>query len=954
MEPGTKGPQRIHHGLEHVFEKVLYNRHRKAFQDWCERKNINYYLATWLYRVLQRFLKIPRDAYQVYCIGQSHLDAAWKWTRRDTIRRAILTLKHAADNLDKYPFFTMSMTSPQYYEWVKKFRPGVYERVKEHVKTGRFEFCGGMWVEPDVNLISGESIARQRLLGQRFYLEEFGETSKVAVLSDSFGFPWTLPQLLVKSGAEYFWTNKIAWNDYNKFPLSTFLWRGPDGSEVLTHNFMFNVQGMLYWKDFGRLNRFPKREGVVFNSRSSAEDIEEELGEGHLKSLGFFYGLGDGGAGPLEEEVLLFGNIARRGTFKFCNTLSYFRRIEREMENVPTWDDELYLEYHRGVYTSVEAVKRMNRLCENALHDTELLATLASLVAGVEYPRETLRGAWKLLCFNQFHDILPGSSIQEVYVDAQLDHERILKTCLGIQSRSLVALGEHLDLGGGVRGGSVDGGGGGSVDGGGGVSVDGGGGGGQGMLVVNTLPWTRDDYIHLPDFPIDLDAADMRVVDKGGRELDYQYTFSGLLVEGGPVPASGFSLVTVSGRQEGVEPPVSDLTLVEEGSYILLENEYLRVAVDRVTGFLSSVFSVEQDRELLRGWGNEVRAYTDKPRFFPAWNISKRYTRHAHQIGEPIAVKTLDNGPLQKTVEVQWTHERSFLSMKVALRKGCPMVFFTLDADWKTPRTLLKTNFALAIDSNDVECEIPYGTITRKVTPETEFDRAKWEFPTLRWVDWSDDRGGVTLLNKSKYGYSTSRRGLALTLLRTPPYPRDPYYSTHLFVPREHRSKFSDLKVHHVEYALFVHPGDWRESRAWRAARNYNYPYLVRLLEGGTLRAGRATPKVPAGEPLLSASPPNVVLSAVKGTYDPPDGGNDASRCVLRLYETAGTACTATVNFGTPFVVVGAAEVDLLELDPKEVPVDPTTNAVEVPLGRYEIKTLVVSFGKVGGGEPHA
>lgn len=934
------GKTRIHYGLEHLLDKILYNPARKRLQDWLERKNINYYLTAWLYRVLAKLFKIPRGTYTIYCIGQSHLDAAWKWTKFDTLRKALITFKHAVEHLEKYPFFTMSMSSPQYYAWVQQLRPALFAKVREHARTGRFEFVGGMWVEPDVNLISGESIVRQRLLGQRWYLEQFGQISRVAVLSDSFGFPVTLPQLLVKSGARYFWTNKIAWNDLNEFPLSTFYWQAPDGSRIFTHNFLFNVMGIPKWRQYGRLNRFPREPDAVFDAHTSPAEIERALTEEHLTTLGYFYGLGDGGAGPLEEEVLLLKNIARAGVFRFTNTYTYFQKLAREMQNPPTWNDELYLEFHRGCYTTIEMIKRLNRACERALYDTEVLASWGRVLVGQHYPRDALKRAWRMLCFNQFHDILPGSSIQEVYEDAERDLSRVLDTCASLQERATKNL---LRCATGWKPTGT---------------------GDRVVVVLNTLAWARGRMVTLRA-PHGQDLSDLDAIltlrDPTGRLLPFQRVLGGMLVDlgrDGALPAGSVTVLETNSQIFEEDPPESDLLVFDEEDRVVLENRHLRLAVSRRTGFVSSLHAKAQDRELLGrpGGGNEIRVYGDDPAKYPAWNIDTRYTRQQVPLGPPIHVKLVEEGALQATVEVMWSHERSYLTGRVSLRQASPAVHFTLDADWTTPLTMVKVHFTLCetlAAQNAVTCEIPFGTITRPLVPRSAFEKGKWEFPAQRWVDISDATGGVTLVDRSKYGYSTTPRGVAMTILRTPSYPDDPFFTTHRFIPKERRSKYSDIKQHHVEYALHVHAGTWTEGEAWRAGLEFNSPPIVVQFPARAIGGAESVPGVPLNGSMVSVSPTNVILAALKGPYavleregTPESESESKTNLVLRVYEIAGTTCTARVEFPAPFHVQGVEEVDLLEFplaEPaREISVAP--HEITFPVHHHEVVTLRVTF----------
>ncbi|MHA1342338.1 MAG: hypothetical protein ACTSO2_20390, partial [Promethearchaeota archaeon] len=405
-----------------------------------------YHLINSLIKIFGAFLRFNKiiKELDVNIMCQSHLDAAWQWTRYDTQWRAYYTFERALDFIEHYPHFKFGSSTPQYYWWLEREDPKMFEKIKEYVKLGRWELLGGMWVEPDLNIPCGESLVRQRLYGQRYYYSRFNQIARISWLPDVFGFCWSLPQILVKSGADYFYTTKLLWNDTNIWPFSFYIWRGNDGTEILSHVFNYQIMNYLFLKDWKKLARFAKDPKKVLSSANTNAEIEANRSDEYIKEFGLVYGYGDGGGGPLEDEIILYTNWARANRWKFSTFLSYFKKLDKYREKIPIWNDEGYLEFHRGVYTVHSEIKGINRLCETTLISNEKLCTLVDLILKTKRfaKPKYFEGAWRITLFNQFHDILPGSSIEEVYIDAIKDGKRAIKY---IEKKGLRALKAYND-----------------------------------------------------------------------------------------------------------------------------------------------------------------------------------------------------------------------------------------------------------------------------------------------------------------------------------------------------------------------------------------------------------------------------------------------------------------------------------------------------------------------------
>ncbi|MDF2387281.1 alpha-mannosidase, partial [Nostoc ellipsosporum NOK] len=378
---------------------------------------------------------------KIYLLGHAHLDLAWLWPVSETWNAAQNTFASVLQLQADFPELIFCHSTPALYAWIEEHRPDLFEAIQEAVAAGRWEVVGGLWVEPELNLIAGESIARQLLYGQRYIQEKFGKLSTIVWVPDTFGFCATLPQFFANAGIEYFVTQKLRWNDTTKFDYGVFWWRSPDGSEVLS------------------LMSAPIGEGID-PVKMASYCLEWQAQTGLQASL-WLPGVGDHGGGPTRDML----EIARRwqksplfSDIEFTTAEKYLQQIQSEARSYSpssppspsspfhTWNDELYLEFHRGCYTTHADQKRWNRLCENLLYQAELFATLATVSCGVTYPKAEIEAAWKQVLFNQFHDILPGSSITQVYVDALPQWQEVEQVGTKILQESLQAIASHTTI----------------------------------------------------------------------------------------------------------------------------------------------------------------------------------------------------------------------------------------------------------------------------------------------------------------------------------------------------------------------------------------------------------------------------------------------------------------------------------------------------------------------------
>ena len=689
--------------------------------------------------------------------GHAHLDLAWLWPVSETLRKGRRTFASVLSLMDRYEDFVFNQSSAQLYAWIEAEAPDLFARVRERVAAGRWEPVGGMWVEPDCQTPSGESIVRQLLYGQGYFEDRFGRRSKVAWLPDTFGFSPAVPQLLRGAGMDGFFTYKLNWSEANSFPHDLYEWEGLDGSTVLAHS--FDNPGQDYngnvrpldllgtWKNFEGKRRHPE---TIFS-----------------------FGWGDGGGGPTEE---MLENYSRLKDFPAMPRLrmamveGFFEGLPRT--GLPRWTGELYLELHRGTLTTQAKVKKLNREAEHRLLEAEVLLTLASL-RGAAYPAKELEGAWKALLLNQFHDILPGTSIREVYEVTHGELEGVVRTAEGLRDGALAAEEDRGEA--------------------------------QALLAANAS-------LHPRPLTVLLDGEDARSVPDAARgALPVQKTDGGgLLVHDPERSVPGLGWTVLRGAEGGPASPgaAPDVRVEEVGDGVVIENGLLRVEVG-ADGALHRVSDLEAGREVLAGRANALWAYTDKPRNWEAWDVEEGYEGEGEEIPAG-RVEILERGPLRASVRVTRRWRDSSISQTYRLLSRSRRLDVETWVDWHERRVLLRALFPLNVRSHEATSETMFGAQRRPTHGNTGWDAARFEVSAHRFCDLSEPGYGVALMNDGKYGHSAKGNVLGISLLRSPLYP-DP---------------LADEGEHRFTYALYPHPGDWTEAGVTREAFWLNSPLL--------------------------------------------------------------------------------------------------------------------------------
>lgn len=733
-------------------------------------------------------------------IGHAHIDVAWLWTLAQTRRKCGRSFSNVLRMMDDYPDYVFSQSQPQLYKYTEEDYPEIFDGIKQRVKDGRWELMGGTWIEPDCNTTGPESLARQFLLGRGYFRDKFGEAeTPVMWLPDTFGFAGSLPQLIRQAGLNWFVTSKISWNQYNRPPYQLFWWQGIDGTRVLTH-FMTTPP---------ETSNMPHN--TTYNGKMTPAEVlgtwrNFDQKETHSELI-TAYGHGDGGGGPTRgmlDSAALMADMPGCPRVRLGTVREFFERVETEAQNLPVWNGELYLELHRGTLTSQARTKRNNRKSEFLLHDAEFLAAMATQFADHAYPQEAFHAAWELVCLNQFHDILPGSSITEVYEDADKDYARIRSLAEDARDAALDALSELLPA----------------------SAV---------ALAANPTSFGGNRVAFLPGAPVD-GLTDLRT----SETLATQTVAGGTLIALSDLPAYGLIGLT---QGEAVEPEQT-VSIEETGGGFVIENPLIRVEIDGA-GNLTGIRDKHADRAVLAPGepGNQLLVFEDRPMAWDAWDIDIFYEDREERIDGVEAIEIVERGPLRASLAVHRRFRDSRISQHIRVHHDSKRIDFDTVIDWHESHFLLKAAFPVDILSASATFDIQWGNVTRPTHRNTSMDWARFETAAQKWADLSEGNYGVALLNDCKYGYDVRDNVLRLTLLKSATMP-DPV---------------ADQGEHRMLYSLLPHTGSWRNGVP-QAAYVLNDAAIVRPVSNA---AGAES-----GLRLVASDRPNAVIETVKRAED--------------------------------------------------------------------------------------
>ncbi|KAG9063638.1 Glycoside hydrolase, 38 vacuolar alpha mannosidase [Linnemannia hyalina] len=676
-----------------------------------------------------------------------HVTAVGNWPYAETRRKTARSWSTQLRLMEDYPEYVFVCSQAQQLEWLAHDYPKLFQEIKEASKKGRFNVIGSTWVEMDCNLPSGEALCRQFLYGQRYYEKNFGARCKIFWLPDTFGYSAQLPQIVKQAGAQYFFTQKLSWNNINKFPNTTFTWVGLDGTKILTH--MAPCETYTAQADVGDMVR------SIRNNRDLAFSNQSLLP----------YGNGDGGGGPqrgMLERLRRMKDIDGLPRCDMGSAEAFFESVEEKAKGLQEWKGELYFELHRGTYTSQAATKRYNRKLEFMLRDVEIATTLCmSLARDYAYPKADLDLLWKDLLLNQFHDVLPGSAIELANIDARAIYKNIETKAKRILEESL----RHLYQ-----------------------SKSSGDGSGDSFVAFNSLGWDRSEIIEIP-----AQTGDNLQQYSAGKNTGYVRVDNG---------AFEYRDIADSKSETGRVHATS------QGHELILDNDFI-IAKFNQQGHLISLYDKHETRELIpKGQaGNQLKLYEDVPLYWEAWDVEMYHLNTGKPAGTGKA-RIGEVGPLRATIIVEHRlTDHSTASQTIVLTAATPRLEFHMEADWHENRKLLKVEFTWDIISDFATYDSQFGVIQRPTTYNTSQDYAKFEVCGHKFADLSEHGYGVALLNDCKFGYSCHGNVMRLSLLRSPKAPDlncDMGHHEFAFAVLPHKGTFHESNVVRQSYQFNV------------------------------------------------------------------------------------------------------------------------------------------------------
>lgn len=735
--------------------------------DWSYPGEEAFYKSVHLahYILMKRIDEMDkRSNITVKCVGHTHIDVAWLWRLKHTREKASRSFTSALRLMEQYPDYMFLQTQPQLYEYMKEDFPEIYANIKEKIKDGQWECDGGMWVEADCNLTSGESLTRQILIGSKFIKDEFGKDVSYLWLPDVFGYSWALPQILKKSGIDTFMTTKISWNQFNRMPHDTFYWKGMDGSEVLTHFITtpdpWSEPGSWFYTYNGKLT--PKTVKGVWDAYSE-KDMNKEL----LISFGY----GDGGGGvnrDMLEQRRCIDEIPGLPNLIPSTAKEYFEDLHETVKNtknfVHTWDGELYLEYHRGTYTSQAYNKRMNRKMEQLYRKAEWMTVMNGLFQKrLDMARqEKLTTGWKHILTNQFHDIIPGSSIHEVYEDCKKDYPYIESIATEVEEEFYQSAMEKSE---------------------------------DTYTVFNTSGWERDDVVVL------LHQPKGSYTDTNGNILNTQTEGDKTFIEVENIPSMGMKEIKFVSEKAAEQPSpfIINERIVETPFYIISWNK---------AGQIDRLFDKTYKREVLPQGerANVLQMFEDKPLDNDAWDIDIFYQQKMREITNLETFEIKEAGTVRMSLHMEWSYMNTKICQDVILYANKRRIDFETKVDYHEQHQLLKAAFPVDIRTTYGTYDIQYGNVRRPNHWNTSWDQARFESVAHRYADLSERNYGVSLLNDCKYGHDIKDNIMRISLIKAATHP------DHL----------QDQGEHTFTYALLPHGGDFIEGNTVQEAFSLN------------------------------------------------------------------------------------------------------------------------------------
>ncbi|WP_313183025.1 alpha-mannosidase [Lacrimispora sp.] len=782
-----------------------------SFIDW-DRDRFYPTVKKALENLEEQLARMPKNSQvTVHCVGHTHIDVAWLWRLKHTHEKAVRSFSTALRLMEQNDDFLFLQSQPQLYQFIKQDCPEIYEQIKNRIAEGRWEVDGGMWLEADCNITSGEALVRQFLYGCNFIKDEFGWDCTHLWLPDVFGYSWALPQILKQCNIKTFATTKISWNDVNRMPHDLFWWRGIDGSEVLTY-FITTP----YEQDGSE-----HKHGATYNGKLTPFEVfgswEKFRDKDLTKDVLISFGHGDGGGGVTPGMLKSRRSMnLLPGVPNVVNDTAgnYFEKIHKDMEEnksrQPVWDGELYLEYHRGTYTSQARNKKWNRKLEWKLAETEWLASQV-MTEDREYPQNEIHHAWEIVLRNQFHDIIPGSSIHEVYQDSEKEYreaDRLLNETRDVLlSRLVKADDDHWTL-------------------------------------WNFSSFDRNDLVFVEEM------REGSFAEQDGTPILAGRTGEGCFLH---VKMGGLEMRTIRflpGKEAAAQKMTAEFLNVEA------KTPYYQIRWNE-KGQLVSVYDRENEREVLRGEGNRLEIFEDRPMRYDAWDIDMFYMEKMETAAVKEAPRLVENNGVRAVIRFSYIYRSSSIKQDMVLYAKSRRIDFETVVDWHEDHRLLKAAFDFDVRATKASYDIQFGHVERPTHYNTSWDQAKFEVVGHKWADISDSSFGVSLMNDCKYGYSAKDSTLKISLLKSAKYP----------------DTEADMGVHSFTYSLYPHAGTVTEGGTIPESINLNLP--VGSVKGMEKEAF-------AGKRLLWTDNPAVLVDTVKKA--------EKEEClVVRIHETTGS-----------------------------------------------------------------
>ncbi len=832
------------------------------------------------------------SAHRISAIGHAHIDSAWLWPIRETKRKCARTFSNTLELMDDYPELKFACSSAAQYEWMRDEYPSIFERIGERVADGRWLPVGGMWVEPDVNLAGGEALVRQITYGQRFFDEHFGTRSTEVWIPDVFGYSAALPQLMRLGGIDRFLTQKLSWNKTNKFPHHTFIWEGIDGSSVFTH--------------FPPIDSY----NALFQPMQLNHAVRNFTDKGRAHRSLMPFGFGDGGGGPNRQMLQQFRRVhdlEGLPKLEIESPEAFFDKAIADYPDAPRWVGELYFETHRGTYTSQAKTKLGNRRCELLLREAELWCVAAyGATTDGGYPKAKLDRIWKTVLLHQFHDILPGSSIEWVHREAEETYAGLIDELEEIIAAALLQVqAQRIDSSGGDEAAPHD----------------------AGPLVANAAPHARDEVVLLPV------ALVGGLTAEADNPADVQRLTDGAVAFRAQVPAMGVGRLVPLGLDPTEIVTIDGADQAGHDTFVV-RNAHLAITIDE-SGLLRSIRDLDADREVLApgAAGNLLQLHPDFPTEYDAWDLDESYRRQVRDLTGVDSIEIVESGPVVARVRITRSFGASKVAQTLELRAGSRRLDVRNEIDWAERDHVLKVAFPLDIHTDHLTREIQFGHLSTAIHTNTSWDAARFEVCAHRWVAATEPGYGVALLNDAKYGHDATRTRVGdggagpgagtaqtsttvrLTLLKGAQYP-DPH---------------ADLGHHTFTYSLLPFVGDLQAAGVIEEGYRLNLPVrgvagrLTEAVSTAELRSAEgevstnapveATTPTPLDDrPLVVVSEhPGAVIEAIKAADD---GSGDV---VVRVYEAWGGRTPLRLRFAA--APSGITVVDLLEEPNHDVPV---------------------------------